>query len=309
MKPIRVALVGLGNMGKNWLRTIRASQRFALVAIVDPMLAPLVGGVHGAPVVAKMYEAGTFDAAIIATPTTTHFEIVDMMLDREVPTLVEKPLASTWDNCARLAGYAKANNLTLAVGHVERFNPAISALADLLAAGRIGTPIHFSCTRVGGYPAAVTPGNDVLLDLAVHDLDILRSLLGPLDVVASAVHATVRPDVTDTAEILLRAESGASATIHANWITPTKIREYRVTGTNGVAFVDLMRQTVAIVSGTVREEMPVERVEPLALELDAFANLIEGRDASPLCSAADAAEAVRLAETALTIGTGLARAA
>ncbi len=288
--PIKVALVGAGRMGANHHRVILANPRFELVAVADP-ISPLathrsLAGVH-------------FDAAVVVTPTATHFDVASKTLGRGLPLLVEKPLASTYEQCQQLC---KLGGELLSVGHVERFNPAVQSLSTVLAAGRIGTPIHFSVTRVGGYPAAVTPGNDVLLDLAVHDLDILRSLLGPLSVVASVCHATVRPDVCDTAEILLRAQCGASATVCTNWISPVKIRTIRVTGTGGVIFVDLIAQTVEIAIGNERTLIAVPRAEPLADQLNSFANLIDGKPSGQLCSGADAAAAVLLAEQALRIG-------
>lgn len=288
--PIRTVVVGLGNMGRRHVRCLLLNPRFNVIATVDP-LAPEAS--HGA------LTTRAYDAAIIATPTPTHFDVARSLLRPGLALLVEKPLAGAHAAAVDLAKAAQAQGTKLAVGHVERFNPAVQALATLLQEGRIGTPIHVSCTRVGGYPAAVTPGNNVSLDLAVHDLDILSTLLGPLKVVASVCHSTVRPDVCDTAEILVRAESGASASCHVNWTSPCKVRQMRVTGTGGVCFVDLIAQTVEVVVGEERTAIEVPRAEPLALELDAFANLIEGRDSGPLCTGEEAAVAVRLAEAAL----------
>src|SRR5262249_38343054 len=152
--------------------------------------------------------------------------------------LVEKPLCATFEQARALAALAEERGVRLAVGHVERFNPAVRKLREVIQAGWVGEPIHFSFTRVGGYPETLVPGNNVLLDLAVPGIDVLRSLVGPLRLEASVSHATVREGVLDTAEILLTCAAGSSATVHVNWITPTKIRTLRVTGTRGMCFVD-----------------------------------------------------------------------
>ncbi len=301
-KPIRVVLVGLGAMGRNWLRVIQASPRFELVGTVDPDRTRTVDGVMAWPNVCQIDVWPRVDAWIVVTPTEMHRETATAALSHGKPTLVEKPLASTVGDCRRITRAARDHCAAIAVGHVERFNPAIVALSDVIDSGAIGSPIHYSVTRVGGYPSAVTPGNNVTLDLAVHDLDILAQLMGPLGVKASVCHASVRADVCDTAEILLEAVGGASATVHVNWITPCKVRTMRVTGTAGVAFVDLIAQTVEVASGSQRESVVVKRAEPLALQLDAFADYIESGVIGNLASGEEATRAVVLAEEALMMG-------
>src|SRR6185295_8566276 len=100
----------------------------------------------------------------------------------------------------------EAAGVRLAVGHVERFNPAIRKLREVIRGGWLGEPIHFSFTRIGGYPETIPEGNNVLLDLAVHDVDVLRSLVGPVKVNASLCHSTWKPGVLDTSEIVLESK-------------------------------------------------------------------------------------------------------
>lgn len=299
--PITVAIMGLGRMGRNHLRTIRADPRFKLVAIVDPVAPePDADVLRGASFLHSVGALPAVDAALVATPTSTHADVAARLLAATVvPVLVEKPLAHTYARCRSLLGGDR-----LVVGHVERFNPAVRALADVIARGDIGRPIHFVSTRIGGYPAAASPESNVALDLAVHDLDVLRMLVGPLRVEAAACHSTTDPNVCDTAEILLSSQHGASATVHVDWIAPTKVRTLRVTGTRGAAFLDYTAQTCAIVCGSERVEVPVERREPLRAQLDAFHDFITTGDRGSLCSAEDAAAAVLLAERALAASRG-----
>lgn len=282
-------------MGRNHQRAIEADPRFSLWAMVDPI--KISASTHR---YARDMRGEEIDCAIIAVPTEKHAEVASEVLPELVPALIEKPLASTHAECKRVIGWG----FRFAVGHVERFNPAVRALADVLARGDIGRPIHFVSTRIGGYPAAASPESNVALDLAVHDLDVLRHLIGPLRVEASACHATTNPNVCDTAEILLSSQHGASATVHVDWIAPTKVRTLRVTGTEGAAFIDYIAQTCAIVRGNERVELPIERREPLRAQLDAFYRFVTEREQGLLASAEDGAAAVLLAERALVVSRG-----
>jgi UDP-N-acetylglucosamine 3-dehydrogenase len=299
--PIKIALLGCGRMGRNHLRLLMDDPRFEVVAVLDPAGAPVFAPVLSPLTMVEELDGIRFDAAIVATPTPTHAGLAARLLGRRVKVLVEKPLAPSYATCR---AFVAAPTPALAVGHVERFNPAVRALAEVLARGGIGEPIHFVSTRIGGYPAAASPESNVALDLAVHDLDVLRHLIGPLRVEASACHATTDPNVCDTAEILLSSQHGASATVHVDWIAPTKIRTLRVTGTRGAAFVDYIAQTCAVVRGSARVEVPVERREPLRAQLDAFHDFVTTGARGLLCSGEDAAAAVLLAERALAASRG-----
>jgi UDP-N-acetylglucosamine 3-dehydrogenase len=261
-----------------------------------------------------------FDCAVVATPTVLHHPVAIELIRRGKDLMVEKPLASTFDDCADLVSAATQKGVKMAVGHVERFNPVIRKLREVIASGLIGTPIHFSVTRVGGYPETLTQGNNVLIDLAVHDFDVLRSMLGPLRISASICHSTVQEGICDTAEILLSGATGTSATVHVNWVTPTKIRTIRVTGTRAVLFVDYILQTCTMVGGnlldtrmeqsapfdrlvelyknTDRIEFGVQKQEPLRVQLEQFYTLLTEGTPGNLCMGAEASAALLLAQRA-----------
>ncbi len=325
-RRIPVVLVGLGQMGSNHLRVIKDNPLFDLKAVVDVVFpdnfAQSNPGIARCTSIEELDAADIqYDAVIIAAPTGMHFEIARQFIARDKHLLVEKPLASTLQQCRTLVDETKERNLILGVGHVERFNPAVRKLKEVIQNGWLDKPIHFSVTRVGGYPQSVQPGNNVMLDLAVHDVDVLQSMIGRLTVVASIVHNTVRSDVPDTAEILLKNDEGISASIHVNWITPTKIRSIRVTGTRGVCFVDYMLQTCTLMGGNLLDQQPalktdyqnlvkqyqstdkiefgIENEEPLKIQLRAFYTALTG-DPSELCSGEEGAMAVEVAQRALS---------
>ncbi|MBI4706166.1 MAG: Gfo/Idh/MocA family oxidoreductase [Deltaproteobacteria bacterium] len=321
-KPFRTVLVGAGKMGRNHLRVLGEDARFRVAAVVDPQVEKLLPGETSFRKATSLAEldAGDWDCAVVAVPTPAHAGCARELLERGRPLLVEKPLASTPAECAELVDMAERLGVPLAVGHLERLNPAVRKLAELLDGGWLGLPVHLSFTRVGGYPEAIEPGNNVLIDLAVHDLDVLRTLTGGVKVEASVCHSAWRTGVLDTAVNLLSTAGEPNASIHANWVTPAKIRTLRVTGTRGVCFVDYILQSCSMLGGnmlrrhfaghydfnslleeyrsTDRLELGVVKQEPLKIQLGELYRLLTG-EKNALCTAREGAAAVALADEAL----------
>lgn len=321
MKP-RILLVGMGKMGSNHLRVLMAEKSLTLVGVVEPNLK------KDAPEGIKYFKSisdvptGDYDAAIVATPTETHYTVAKSLLELKKPLLVEKPLASTSEQANELIRMAEASKIPLYVGHVERSNPAVRRLKEIVDKGWIGKPIHCSFTRVGGYPQNVQSGNNVLLDLAVHDLDVFQYLFGDFSVKSGIVHSTIRDGIADTSEILLQGSNKVSANIHVNWITPTKIRSLRITGTKSVVFVDYMLQTCVLHGGDLlnspqtdkfdyndlqehyrnldKIEFGVHREEPLKVQLKEWLKSLTG-EACALCTGPEALKSVVEAQRAFEL--------
>jgi len=329
-QKVKIVLVGLGRMGKNHLRVLRDTAGFELVAIVDSV-APIPTDLGDIPFLRSVDELTKIDfsAAVVATPTATHHAIALQLIEMGKDLLVEKPIASTVAQSQEVITAASKKGVKLVVGHVERFNPAVRKLREIIKAGALGTAIHFSFTRVGGYPETLMQGNNVILDLAVHDIDVLRSIVGPVRLEHSMCHVTWREGVFDTAEIFLAAASGPSASVHVNWVTPTKIRSIRVTGTRGVAFVDYILQTCELFGGrllehiepssssydaiqelyraTDRIQFGVHKIEPLKAQATQFHSLLMTGASGELCTAGDALAAVLLSERAMEVDKNRAR--
>lgn len=321
----KVVLVGIGRMGRNHFRVLSDNPRIELVAVIDPStvrpdvrasIPDHIKTFADLEVLASL----DFEGLVVATPTQTHYEVVKKLLPLKRPILVEKPICSTEEQGLELMRLADSLGTPLVVGHVERHNPAIKKLREVVASGIVGTPIHCSVTRVGGYPENVQQGNNVLLDLAVHDLDVLQMIFGQFEYQSSIVHSTVKEGIYDTAQIVGMCEGGVSADIHVNWITPTKIRAIRLTGTLGVCFADYMLQTCTMMGGNLLKkeqdayysyqelielyrgsdkiEFGVTHQEPLRAQLEQYINVLQGKPHT-LCSAKDASRVVRLAEQSL----------
>jgi UDP-N-acetylglucosamine 3-dehydrogenase len=297
-------------MGRNHLRVLRETWGADLVAVVDPH-APEPRDLGGAHYLRSTRELASvsFDAAVIATPTETHGEVAAELIAMGKHVLIEKPIASTFRESREVLLAAQERGTTLVVGHVERFNPAVRMLREVIRAGFVGTPMHFAFTRVGGYPDTLERGNNVVLDLAVHDIDVIRHLLGPIKVEHCVCQGTSREGIVDTAQIFLSSDSGASATVHVDWNTPRKSRTIRVTGSRGVCLVDYMLQTCELLGGSHRIQLGVRKIEPLRAQAEQLRSLLSGGDAGDLCTGKDALAAVLLAERALEVGRARARPA
>lgn len=327
-RKFRAAVVGLGKMGRNHLRVLLAHGGYDVKALVDPreetqdILPPGAKWYKDAAQFAA--EAKDIEMILVAAATKTHFEIGSTLLKLGVPMLMEKPLARGFQDSQRLAGLAAEAKVPMFVGHTERCNPAVRKLREVIEQGIIGTPIHFTTTRVGGFPQEKNDTN-VLLDLAVHDLDVLCLLAGPLKLRSSICHNSFDRSYYDTAQLLLSNDKGSSASVHVNWITPTKIRTLGVTGSKGVAKVDYILQTCSVTGGELIKrnmrqefnftdvindymnsdqiEFGVTKREPLLVQADEMYNFLSiGR--CGLATAEDGAKIVNLAEMAIAMGQG-----
>jgi predicted dehydrogenase len=289
--PLRVGLAGLGSMGRNHLRHLSTREGSVLAAVADPA-SDLVdegvartGAVGYGDALAMIAEAD-IDAVVVAAPTTLHATLAHAAIDRGLPVLVEKPLAASVDEGVALVAASRARGVPLQVGHVERFNPAVLELGNLLAKGWAGTLYSITSRRAGPFPARIRDVG-VTIDLATHDADILSWVAGerPTRVYAETaqrLHATNE----DLLFGLLRFPSGATGMLDVNWLTPAKRRQLAVVGELGMFELDYLTQRLTFTSadtgsptmidgyattfeGNVVGVEVVSR-EPLAAELDAF---------------------------------------
>jgi predicted dehydrogenase len=247
MNTVRVAVVGAGVMGRNHARVYSEMPEVELVAVADsvPDVARRVtlrsGGTAYTDFVAMLDQAKP-QAITIATPTSQHLAVAREAMLRGIHVLVEKPIALSVAAAQEMIDLAQATGTLLTVGHIERFNPAVIALKAHIANGELGRLFQIDARRQSPFPARIRDVG-VVVDLAVHDLDILRYVSGD-EVIR--VYAETNHHLHDTCEDsvsgLLRMSSGAIATVSINWLTPTKVRELCVTGEYGMYKVDYLTQ-------------------------------------------------------------------
>ena len=314
---VDVAVVGLGMMGSNHVRVYRGLPEARLVGLVDTdpcrrdNAATLTPGVPVFNDVRRMLLEAKPAAVSIVAPTREHLALALLALDAGAHVLVEKPIAADLVEGTMLIRSAAAAERMLMVGHVERFNPAVRELKRRLNAGELGRVYQVHAQRVGPFPARIRDVG-VVHDLAPHDIDVMRYLLGEeVTRVYAETERRLSTEYEDMVMGLLRFESGVVGSLDINWLTPEKIRRLRVLGEGGTYELDYIAQTLffaprhddGAVSERTRLWPSVEgaQEEPLRLELAAFLDAILRGSPSPM-SGTDALAALDLASKLVESG-------
>lgn len=324
-RPARVGLVGLGAMGRNHLRVLSGRSDARLVALADPAPEVLAAALAGTSAVGytdpgEMIAHADLDAVVIVAPTTTHATLALAAIERGLPTLVEKPLAATVDDARAIADAARATGVPVAVGHVERFNPAVRELGRLLHEERWLSSVYaISSRRAGPFPARIRDVG-VTVDLATHDVDICSWIAGerPIRVHAETAQR-IHADHEDLLFGLLHFPSGVIAQLDVDWLTPAKRRQLTVIGEEGMFELDYLTQRLTFTRATdltnprliggyaptfegdvVTLAVPTD--EPLVLEHESFLRVVR-EGGRPEVDAEDGLWAVRIASALLASAT------
>ena len=295
MKKLRVGVVGVGHIGKNHARLYAelSGTQFTAILDTDQARAQQLAAEFGVAAVSSLEEfAGAVDAASIATPTNTHFEIARELLGRGKHLLIEKPIAENTAHASELTELAASRELVLQVGHVERFNPVLGALEK-----RLTNPRFIEAHRLSPYPKRSTDIG-VVLDLMIHDLEIILHLVRSPVQTIDAVGVPVLSRGEDIANARLRFENGCVANITSSRISPEQMRKIRVFQEDTYLSLDYQNQSGELyrrsAEGLTREDVEIEREEPLKRELASFLECAHtGR--APKVSGSQAAAALELA--------------
>ncbi len=305
MSAIRAAVIGAGSFGQNHIRIIDRLEDVKLAAIVDTDIekARKVAWEHRSQAFGRLEEAlGSFDAAIVATPTITHDRIATRLLQAGVDVLVEKPIAESAVVGERLARLARECGRVLQVGHLERFNPAVIALEKALT-----IPLFFEIHRLSVFsPRSLDI--DVVLDLMIHDLDIVLSFTKELPEDIRAAGISVLSPKVDIANVRLSFSSGCVANLTASRVSTEKVRKLRLFQPGEYISVDYQRrEAIRLAVKPVNhsptpqidfEPLPVQKEEPLKLELEGFFQAVRNRTAARV-DGLQASNALRVAESIL----------
>lgn len=285
----KVGVLGVGNMGRNHLRVLSSMPEFELIGCYD--ISPNASaeqaelyGITSFPTPESLYEA--VDVAHIVVPSSLHKEYAIEAANAKCHILVEKPLALTESDAQAIIDACDSNNVMLCVGHVERFNPAIVTLADIISQEEI---ISVSFERMSPFDGRISDA-DVVQDLMIHDLDVLNSIISnPIKRVVSH-GAKVYTDKLDYAQALITYEGGMVASLTASRVTESKVRKAEINARNAFIGVDYLNRTVEISRKTnftldighptqYKQENIIEKVfvpfkEPLRAEFEHFAQCI-----------------------------------
>ncbi len=323
---IRTAVIGVGSMGRNHARVNWELPDVELVGVAD-------FDHDTAKAVAKKYDTKPYfnhidlldnaqpDAVTLAVPTIYHHDVALDIIGRGIPLLIEKPIAFKIEEGKEIIEAARAKGVKLMVGHIERFNPAITTLKELISNDELGRIFQMDAHRQGPFPARIADVG-VVIDLAVHDLDVMRFVSDKEIIrVYAETEKHIHSEHEDLLSGLLRLEDGIVGTLTINWLTPTKIREFIVTGERGLFRCDYLTQDLfffenPVSSGSewdnlrvlrgVREGKMIRHVvakkEPLRAEQEAF--LAAVREDTPVpVTGEDGLRALELAKTIVKAGS------
>ncbi|HWP96287.1 MAG TPA: Gfo/Idh/MocA family oxidoreductase [Syntrophomonadaceae bacterium] len=305
----RVGVIGLGSMGRNHARIYHEMSAVRLVAVADineEASNAVATRFNAIPYTnyMTMVDKEKLDIVSIAVPTGLHGEVAAKVIDCGVNLLIEKPLASSVREGERIIRRAEKRNVRLGVGHVERFNPVIMAMKQRMDEGFLGRVFQIIIRRAGPFPERIKD-TGVILDLAIHDTDLMHYLIGSeIRRISSESGQFIHDRYEDTAVSLLSFVNGVIGVLVENWISPTKVRDITVNGENGTLCADLLTQdlffyennyteskweSLAAFRGVSEGNMTrfhLPRHEPLRRELESFVAAVachepfavEGRD-------------------------------
>lgn len=296
MDKVRVAVIGAGAFGKNHLRILRESPSAHLIAVhdLDPARAAEAAASYGCRTASSLEDLiGEVDAAVVASPTSTHADIGCALLEAGIDVLVEKPIAADMEAARRLVEAAEGNGRILQIGHLERFNPAVQALSQ-----KVTLPLFFEIHRMSLFsPRSLDV--DVVLDLMIHDIDVVLSLTGlePEEIRAAGIR--ILSEKVDIANVRLAFPGGCVANLTASRVSTEKIRKIRLFQPGQYISLDYQRQdansfTVLPDRQIGFDSFPVVKGEPLQLELDSFLDCVRTRS-QPLVSGRDGMRALGVA--------------
>ena len=318
MTDIKAAVIGVGAMGKNHARVYSELDGVELVGVCDADK-----GI--AQRVSERYRCECFgsykdliskldvDVASIVVPTNLHSAVAIDCVMEKINVLIEKPIADTVKNGLNIINAAKSMNVKLTVGHIERFNPAVIELKRRIDAGDLGKIYKVSAQRVGPFPERIRDVG-VVIDLATHDIDVMRYLLGSdITRVYGESSRSIHTTHEDLMNAVLKFANDAIGILDVNWLTPEKIRELAVIGEKGMFVAKYLSQELFFhqsidaklnnydysdilmgVAGGDVVDIRIKKAEPLKAELASFVKCV--RDGSePVVSGEDGLHALRIA--------------
>lgn len=272
---IKIGVVGVGMMGQHHAR-VYSELECELVGVAD-------SNIEKAREIGERYRTRYYsdytelipqvDAVSIAVPTTLHRQIAMDFIRQGVHCLVEKPIASNLEGAEEMIRGAEENHVKLMVGHIERFNPAVLRLKQIIDQGTLGKLMIISTRRVGPFAYRIRDVG-IIIDSATHDIDIARYLTGKEPVVVFSKAGKFHNEKEDHGIVILDF-GDITGHIEVNWFTSHKVRSLVATGSEGIAYLDYIEQELTVQNSQGMEMIRVEKAEPLKLELEHFLKCVQ----------------------------------
>lgn len=315
---MNAGVIGVGNMGRHHARNYAEIASTKLVAVADPK--PEVGQaladkfkVNYYRDYREMLKKEKLDLVSIAVPTKFHKQVALDCIDKGIHILIEKPIASTVQEAKQVVLKARNKGIKFTVGHIERFNPAVIKLKELIDSGKLGEIVSVATFRMGPMPTRIKDAN-VVIDIGVHDIDIMNWFFGRLpDKVTSQGGCALLKTCEDHIEAFLDYGSGGGLLV-ANWITPLKVRKLTVSGKKAYVEINYITQELDFYESRVmadyddfgdfvikfgesqeKKVISVKNVEPLRAEIMAFLKSIK-ENTRPAVTAREAIDALAIAQ-------------
>ena len=314
---MKVALIGLGMMGKNHARVLAELKTTEIAAIVDPLSAE-----SGLQYTQNTYSnleslnSMDLDYCVITVPTKFHFEIAEWAINRNLPFLIEKPLTASGDSAKKLAEMVELFNLSAGVGHIERYNAAIREAKFRIKNGELGKILQVRTVRQGPFPGRISDVG-VIFDLATHDLDLTSWILEePCKKVFAQSAAKSGREFEDLVLITTKYDSGVIASHSVNWLSPLKERSIQILGERGTFMIDTLNSSLTFYSNgshaVTQEKLShfsgvsqgeiltyaFDKPEPLRVEHEKFIEYLQGTSCE-IITISEGANVVMVAEGVL----------
>jgi predicted dehydrogenase len=301
MERIKVAVIGVGHLGQHHARIYAELDNVDLVGVIDTDInrATQIAELYHTkayPIIERLLEQEQVDAVSVVVPTSVHFEIAQYLLKKGVHCLVEKPITASLVEATELVKLSNLAKLILQVGHVERFNVAVRELSKLL-----NQPRFIESHRLAPFDPRVKDVG-VVLDLMIHDLDIILAVVASPVIAIEAVGVAVLTNHEDIANAHIKFENGCIANVTASRVSPDKMRKIRIFQSDAYFSLDYALPELEVYRKVIREGKPiieyqkvnVEKQEPLRLELESFLScIIAGK--KPIVSGEHGRDALELA--------------
>ena len=284
MTKIRVAVIGAGSFGRHHLRILSQSPGAELAGVVDadPSRAAAAAAQYGCPAFGSLAElAGKIDAGVVSVPTSAHADVGCALLESGIDVLIEKPIAADIESAKRLVDTAARTGRILQTGQLERLNPAVVALKKIVT-----IPLFFEIHRLSLFsPRSLDV--DVVLDLMIHDLDIVLDLVGSMPEEIRAAGISILSDKVDIANVRLAFPNGCVANFTASRVSTERVRKLRLFQPHQYISLDYQKQEAVAftVSGNQQigfQPLAVTKDEPLKLEIESFLEAIRHRTRPPV---------------------------
>ena len=297
---MKIVQIGTGGWGKNHTRIL--SQLGVLVAVCD--INSEKSKEYGEKYSVNYYEtldellnSEDFDGAFVVTPTSTHTEIAEKLLEAKKHVFVEKPMTYKSQEGEKLTRLAKKNKVILTCGYIERFNPAVDVVKKMVKEKKFGDLVMLEFHRENRMPLHIKDVG-IIYDTSVHDIDTANWLFDDIPHVVFARAGKIKHEYEDFASIMLGYKDNKVAIISSNWITPKRLRKFNAVCTDAIISSDFITQEIIVEKDDETQTVQNEKQEPLLLEIQSFLGAIEGKN-EQVVKSQEAVNVTKIAEAAL----------